>query len=98
MRLIDNKLTFNITYMILIKLIIEDHVKNLWCFIIALKQFDIILKMSWLKQHDFYISFKKKIITLNFDHCISHYLLYNKFITIHNDKKNQEISYSKNLF
>ena len=37
LRLTNDKLIFNIIYIILIKLIIEDYIKDSWCFIIVFK-------------------------------------------------------------
>ena len=90
LRLADDKLAPNITHMALVKLAIEDHVEDLWCLITALGQFDVILGMPWLEQHDPYISFKNRTITLNSDHCMSHCLLHNKPVTIQSEGRSKD--------
>lgn len=85
LRLADDKRALNITHMALVKLALRDYVEELWCLITALERFDIILRMPWLEQYDPHISFKERTITLNFDYCMSHCLLYSRSVTIHSN-------------
>ena len=86
LRLVDNNLTFNITRMTLMKFQLKNHVIELWCLIISLKKFDLILDMSWLKQHDSHVFFKKKFLTFNSNYCLKHCIYNYKFTTIYNKK------------
>lgn len=89
LRLADDKPAPHITHMALVKLLIGDHVEDLWCLITRLGQFQIILGMPWLEQHDPHISFKERTITLNSDYCMSHCLLHSRPVTVHSDKGSQ---------
>ena len=98
LRLTNNKLASNITRMTLIKFQLTKHVIELWCLVTLLSKFDLILNMSWLKQHDFHVSFKKRFLTFNSNHCLKHCIHNYKFITVYSReiKKSIESSLSIN--
>ena len=84
LRLINNKIAFNIIYMSLIKFQFNDHISEFWCFIIFLKKFVIILNMSWMKQHNSRIFFNKRFIIFDSNHCKKHCIHNYQFTTIYN--------------
>ena len=77
LRLIDDKFVLNIIRMIRMKFQLKKHVNEIWCLITTLKKFDLILNMSWLKQHSMNISCENKSIIFASDHylenCIHNY-------------------------
>ena len=84
LRLADNKPASapNITHMALVNHALGDHIEELWCLITSLGNFNIILGMPWLEQHDPIISFKFRTMTLSSDYCMSNCLLHSKPVVI----------------
>ena len=70
--------------MTLVKFQLSDHISEFWCFIIFLEKFDIILNMSWMKQHDLRIFFNKRFIIFDSNHCKKHCIHNYQFTTIYN--------------
>ena len=83
LRLIDNKIVFSIIHITLMKFQLNDHISELWCLIIFLEKFDIILDMSWMKQHDSRIFFNKRFIIFDSNHCKKHCIHNYQFTTIY---------------
>ena len=69
--------------MALVKFQLSDHISELWCLIISLEKFDIILDMSWMKQHDSRIFFSKRFIIFDSDHCKEHCIHNYQFTTVY---------------
>ena len=64
------------TYYTLIKLQIGEYFKYIPLFITPLKQYKVILRHKWLKQHDPSISWVKETLKFCMIYCRSHYLKY----------------------
>ena len=91
LRLTNNELINNITHMTQVKFSMTEHVIEFWCLIISLNQFDLILEMLWLKQHDVAINFKVRSLTFENDYCLKH-CIHNYQLTImySNESKNSK--------
>ena len=72
LRLANNELASNITHMIQVKFSLAEHVTEAWSLITNLEQFDLILRMLWLEQHDGTINFKARSIIFQSDYCLKH--------------------------
>ena len=99
LRLIDNKIAFSITHMTLMKFQLNNHMSELWCLIISLEKFDIILGMPWMKQHDSRIFFNKRFIIFDSKHCKKHCIHNYQLITVYstNIKISITFKFSKSL-
>ena len=83
-RLADDKLISNIIRMTQVKFQLSEHVNEIWCLITTLNKFDLILDMSWLKQHFVNISCENRSIIFAFDHCLKNCIHNYQFITMRN--------------
>lgn len=71
LRLANDKLTAPIVHLAQVRVKLGDHSKELWCLVISLGIFDLILEMPWLEQHDPKTSFKSRFLTFDFDYCMT---------------------------
>lgn len=53
---------------------LKHHYDKLWCFVSSIGKFDLILRMLWLEQHDFIISFHTKMLRFDSYYYIAHWL------------------------
>ena len=90
LRLINSKIAGIISYIARTILVFEDYLEELYCLVISLAKFNIILGMPWLELHDPYILFKKRSYTFNSDYCISEYLKHYKLVTIYSPGKDKK--------
>ena len=60
----------------------------MWCLIIDIEKFQIILNMSWIEQHNVQISKKNRNFIFQFEHCIKN-CIHNYRSTIIYNKKNR---------
>ena len=72
LRLANNTLAADITHMAQVKFSLADHVTETWCLVTKLGQFDMVLGMPWLEQHDATINSKARSITFKSDYCLDH--------------------------
>ena len=87
LKLADDTMAPNITHMAQLKTVLGDHVDELWCMIVTLGKFDVILGMPWLELHDPQVSFKNRSLTFNSDHCMGNCLLRHKPTTIYSGRE-----------
>ena len=90
LRLANNKITGIISYIARIILAFRDYLEELYCLVIPLTKFNIILRIPWLELHDPHILFKKRSYTFNSNYYISEYLKHYKPVIIHNPGKSKE--------
>ncbi len=56
----------NITYVVEITIILNEHVKRLFFYVIELSQYFIIMSLSWLHYHVIDVNFEHNILILSF--------------------------------
>ena len=83
LRLADDKLAPNITHMARLQLTLGDHIEELWSLVTSLGKYDVILGMPWMELHDPQVSFAKRSLTFNSDHCTADCLLHHQPSTIY---------------
>ena len=90
LRLVNGEIAGIISYAARIILVFKDYLEELYCLVISLAKFDIILGMSWLELYDLHILFKKWSCTFNSDYCMSECLKHYKLVTVHSPGKGKE--------
>ena len=98
LKLINEFFVKNITHATKIDLMIDDYYKQLWIFVIDCENFDIILKQSWLLNHNSHIDWKNRIMTFNFKHCCVNCNSIFEIITIINRNFKFKNKHRKNKF
>ena len=79
LKLIDNDTTHQFTHMTQIKIQLNEHLEKFWCFITSINRFEIILDMSWLKNHDVHIKCENRSLFFEFEYCLNNCLINNWF-------------------
>ncbi len=62
----------DITHIIEITMILDEHIKKLFFYVIELNQYLIIMNLSWLHHHVIDINFEHNILILFFIFCLNH--------------------------
>ena len=78
LKLIDDFIEHALTRMIIIKVRLKNHVNEMLCFVTSLNKFDLILKMSWMKEHDVSINKNNKFLTFRSNICLHRCLFSNR--------------------
>ena len=92
LRLANNETTYQITRMTQIKIQSKNHFEKLWCMIAFINKFDVILNMSWLKQHDVHIRCKNRFLLFDSKYCLINCLINNHFFIIYNCERKSKIN------
>ena len=82
LKLADGHFAKNITQMARVSLTLKEHIEELWCLVTPLGRFDLIMGMPWLELHDPRMSFKRRSITFDSDHCTSNCLSHHRPVTL----------------
>ncbi len=71
----DDQVTLinDITYVVKITMILNEHIEKLFFYVIELSQYLIIMSLSWLHHHVIDVNFKHNILILFFFFCLNHY-------------------------
>ncbi len=71
----DDQVTLinNITYVVEITMILDEHIERLFFYITELSQYFIIMSLSWLCHHVIDVNFEHNILILSFFFCLNHY-------------------------
>ena len=92
--MINDDKVYRFTRIVQIKFILSDHIDELWCLMISLKKYDIIMSMSWVKNHEILINDRNRILIFQFDECIINCIhnhrstkIFNKTLSKHRLKK-----------
>ena len=78
LKLIDNDTTHQLTHMTQVKIQLNEHLEKFWCFIASINRFEIILDMSWLKNHDVHIECENRSLFFEFEYCLNNCLINNR--------------------
>ncbi len=62
----------DITHIVEITMILNEHIKRLFFYVIELSQYLIIMSLSWLHHHVIDVNFKHNILILFFFFCFNH--------------------------
>ncbi len=89
----ENQVTLinDITYVVEITMILDEHIKRLFFYVIELSQYFIIMSLSWLHHHVIDVNFEHNILILSFFFCLNH--CYSSLIKIY-DLNQQEENFS----
>ena len=70
----DDQVTLinDITYVIEITIILDEHIKRLFFYVIELSQYFIIMSLSWLHHHVIDVNFEHNILILFFFFCLNY--------------------------
>ena len=70
----DDQVTLinDITYVVKITMILDEHIERLFFYVIKLSQYFIIMNLSWLYHHIIDVNFKHNILILSFFFCLNH--------------------------
>ncbi len=71
-----------------ITMILNEHIKKLFFYVIELSQYFIIMNLSWLHHHIIDVNFEHNILTLSFFFCFNHYCSF--LIKIYNLNQQEE--------
>ncbi len=63
----------DITHVVEITMILDEHIERLFFYVIELSQYLIIMNLSWLHHHVIDVNFEHNILILSFFFCLSHY-------------------------
>jgi len=63
----------DITYIIEITMILDEHIKKRFFYVTELSQYFIIMNLSWLYYHIIDVNFEHNIFILSFFFCLNHY-------------------------
>ena len=99
LKLADNNLEPMVIHCAQLHFRLGDHYDGLWCFVITLGKFDLILEMLWLKQHDLKVSFCTRTLAIDFNYYTTHCLSQSKASIVYSCssiKVNKDISFEKN--
>ncbi len=72
-------------------MILDEHIKRLFFYVIELNQYLIIISLSWLHHHVIDVNFEHNILILSFFFCLNH--CYSFFVKIY-DLNQQEENFS----
>ncbi len=78
----------NITYIVEITMILNEHIERLFFYVIELSQYFIIMNLSWLHHHIIDVNFEHNIFILSFFFCLNHY--YSFLIKIYDFNQQEE--------
>ncbi len=81
----------DITYVVEITMILDEHIKRLFFYVIELSQYFIVMSLSWLHHHVIDVNFEHNIFILSFFFCLNHCCSF--FIKIY-DLNQQEENFS----
>ncbi len=62
----------DITHVIKITMILDEHIKRLFFYVIELSQYFIIMNLSWLHHHVIDVNFEHNIFILSFFFCLNY--------------------------
>ncbi len=62
----------DITHVIKITMILDEHIKKLFFYVIELSQYFIIMDLSWLHHHVIDVNFEHNIFILSFFFCLNY--------------------------
>ncbi len=70
----DDQVTLidDITHVVEITMILDEHIEKLFFYVIELSQYLIIMSLSWLHHHVIDVNFKHNILILSFFFCLNH--------------------------
>ncbi len=70
----DDQITLidDITYVVEITMIFDEHIERLFFYVIELSQYFIIMSLSWLHHHVIDVNFEHIILILFFFFCFNH--------------------------
>ncbi len=97
----DDQITLidNITYIIEITMILDEHIKRLFFYIIELSQYFIIMSLLWLCCHVIDVNFEHNILILSFFFCLNHYCQFLiKIYDFNQQKENFSLEVNKVAF
>ncbi len=74
----DDQVTLinDITYVIEITMILDEHIEKLFFYVTELNQYFIIMNLSWLHHHVINVNFEHNILILSFFFCLNHCCLF----------------------
>ncbi len=81
----------DITYVVEITMILDEHIERLFFYVTELSQYFIIISLSWLYYHVIDVNFEHNILILSFFFCLNHYCSF--FVKIY-DLNQQEENFS----
>ncbi len=62
----------DITHVVEITMILDEHIERLFFYVIELSQYFIIMNLSWLCHHVIDVNFEHNILILSFFFCLNH--------------------------
>ena len=92
LRLANNETIHQITRMTQVKIQLKNHLEKLWYMIALIDKFDVILSMSWLKQHDVHIRCKSQSLLFDSKYCLINCLINNRLFVIYNCERKSKNS------
>ncbi len=78
----------DITHVVEITMILDEHIERLFFYITELSQYFIIMNLSWLCHHVIDVNFEHNILILSFFFCLNH--CYQTFIKIYDFNQQEE--------
>ncbi len=78
----------DITHVVEITMILDEHIKRLFFYVIKLSQYLIIMSLSWLHHHIIDINFEHNILILSFFFCLNY--CYSSFVKIYDLNQQEE--------
>ncbi len=74
LREFDDQVTLinDITYVVEITMILDEHIEKLFFYVTKLSQYLIIMDLSWLHHHVINVNFEHNILILSFFFCLNH--------------------------
>ncbi len=63
----------DIIHVVEITMILDEHIKRLFFYVIELSQYLIIMSLSWLHHHVINVNFEHNILILSFFFCLNYY-------------------------
>ena len=86
----DDQVTLinDITHVVEITMILDEHIERLFFYVIELSQYFIVINLSWLCHHVIDVNFEHNILILSFFFCFNHCC--SSFVTIYNFNQQEE--------
>ncbi len=81
----------DITHVIEITMILDEHIERLFFYVTELSQYFIVMNLSWLRRHVINVNFEHNILILSFFFCLNHCCSF--FVKIY-DLNQQEENFS----
>ena len=81
----------NITHVVKITMILDEHIERLFFYVTELSQYFIVMNLSWLRHHVIDVNFEHNILILFFFFCLNHCC--SSFVKIY-DLNQQEENFS----